>query len=232
MKTQPMINTQNISNDLLSEYPVLVHNSYVVQKNNIWTYLKKLVVLYKEKSDRFLTGKTMEKLVAGKLHLLTVSSTKQTVLVGQLQQSRIRLIQHRAKALVAILQPLILVSESSLLPTCQDLLGNRFWKRFTGWEWSKDNPRHAGRLPARKFKDVLWPQSDYGWRTKSQLFWNVRARGFSLRSRIKHRTKFVKSWLCCVCIFKGRNHKHSRHTSSQVPQSKLPEADGFFRFHG
>ncbi len=77
MKTQPMINTQNISNDLLSMYPVLVHNSYVVKKSNIWIYLKKLVVLYKEKSDRFLTGKTLEKLVAGKLHLLTVSSTKQ-----------------------------------------------------------------------------------------------------------------------------------------------------------
>ena len=97
-----MINTQNISNDLLSEYPVLVHNSYVVQKNNIWTYLKKLVVLYKEKSDRFLTGKTMEKLVAGKLHLLTVSSTKQTVLVGQLQQSRIWVLRSLVRILFGL----------------------------------------------------------------------------------------------------------------------------------
>ena len=75
MKCQPMIDTQNIGKDLLSEYPILVHNSNVVQKANIWSYLKKIVVLYKEKSDRFMTGKILEKLVAGKLHFLTVSNS-------------------------------------------------------------------------------------------------------------------------------------------------------------
>lgn len=57
-----MQNTKSISDQLKDDYPILVHNNLIIQKQNIFKYMKKITNLFKPKKDsvRGIKAKELE----------------------------------------------------------------------------------------------------------------------------------------------------------------------------
>ncbi len=70
-----MSHTKPIADQLKDEYPILVHNNFIIQRQNIFKYMKKITNLFKPKKDslRGIKARELEHLLQGPLHSITVS---------------------------------------------------------------------------------------------------------------------------------------------------------------